>query len=68
LMLRESFGLVTEAEWIDSAVDRVLEQGYRTADIAEPGTEPVGCTKMVELIRAEMAESPLHAERYGWGV
>jgi len=68
LMLRESFGLLTEAEWIDSAVDRVLEQGYRTADIAKPGNEHVACSRMVELIRAEMTDSPLHAERYGWGV
>jgi 3-isopropylmalate dehydrogenase len=68
LMLRESFGLQPEAEWIESAVDRVLEQGYRTADIAEPGTEPVGCSKIVELIRAEMSDSLVHAERYGWGV
>ncbi|HXW17232.1 MAG TPA: 3-isopropylmalate dehydrogenase [Candidatus Acidoferrales bacterium] len=68
LMLRESFGLHSEAEWIESAVDRVLEQGYRTADIAEPGTEPVGCSKIVELIRAEMSDSLVHAERYGWGV
>jgi len=36
LMLRESFGLETEAQWIETAVERTLEQGYRTADIAEP--------------------------------
>ena len=35
LMLRESFGLETESQWIEAAIDRVLEQGYRTADIAE---------------------------------
>ena len=34
-MLRESFGLEIEAQWIEAAVDRVLERGYRTADIAE---------------------------------
>ena len=68
LMLRESFGLQPEAEWIESAVDRVLDQGYRTQDIAERGTSPVGCSKIVDLIRAEMSDSLVHAERYGWGV
>ncbi len=68
MMLRESFGLTAEADWIDSAVDRVLEQGYRTNEIAEPGSQIVGCTKMTECIRAEMADSAQHAERYGWGV
>ena len=37
LMLRESFGLEIEAQWIETAVDRVLDHGYRTMDIAEPG-------------------------------
>lgn len=36
LMLRESFGLQTEAQAIEAAVQRVLERGYRTVDIAEP--------------------------------
>ena len=68
MMLRESFNLTPEADWIEAAVDHVLEQGYRTNEIAEPGSQVVGCTKMTECIRAEMAESTQHAERYGWGV
>jgi 3-isopropylmalate dehydrogenase len=36
LMLRESFGLEVEAQTIETAVQRVLERGYRTVDIAEP--------------------------------
>ena len=68
LMLRESFGLETEAAWIESAVDRVLERGYRTADIAESGTEIVGGSALTELIRGEMNDSLTLAERYGWGV
>lgn len=35
LMLRESFGLEIEAQTIETAVQRVLERGYRTVDIAE---------------------------------
>jgi 3-isopropylmalate dehydrogenase len=68
MMLRESFGLAAEAEWIESAVDRVLEHGYRTADIADPKSGVIGCAKMVERIRREMNESLLQTEHYGWGV
>jgi 3-isopropylmalate dehydrogenase len=68
LMLRESFGLAAEADWMDAAVERVLDQGYRTTDLAQPGTHVVGCTRLVECIRAELSDSMHHAERYGWGV
>jgi 3-isopropylmalate dehydrogenase len=68
LMLRESFGLEMEAQSIEAAVDRVLERGYRTADIGEPGGRIVGCAEFTELVRAEMNEVLVHHERYGWGV
>ena len=44
LMLRFSFGLTHEAALIERAVEGVLEQGARTADIALPG-EPALTTK-----------------------
>ncbi len=68
LMLRESFGLPSEAEWIEASVDRVLEHGYRTPDIADATSQIIGCAKMAECISSEMADSMLHVERYGWGV
>ena len=68
LMLRESFGLEIEAQWIETAVDRVLERGYRTMDIAEPGGRILGCSEFTEQIRAEMSDVMVHHERYGWGV
>ena len=37
MMLLYSFGLTLESEAIVSAVDKVLERGYRTADIAHGG-------------------------------
>ena len=37
LMLRYSLGLSDAGAAIEQAVERVLEQGYRTQDIAEPG-------------------------------
>ncbi len=68
MMLRESFGLAAEAEWIETAIDQVLSSGYRTVDIAEPGSRVVGCSGLVELIRSEMHASLETLERYGWGV
>ncbi len=55
MMLRESFGLLREAEWIESAVDRLFENGVRTPDIVAPGTTRVGCAEFGERLRAEMA-------------
>jgi len=68
LMLRESFGLEIEAQWIETAVDRVLEHGYRTMDIAEHGGRTLRCSEFTEHIRAEMSDVLVHHERYGWGV
>ncbi len=50
MMLRYSFGLEQEAQAVEDAVSRVLEQGYRTADIATPGTIVVGTREMGHLI------------------
>lgn len=68
LLLRESFGLETEAQWIESAVDRVLDHGYRTMDIADSGSHVLRISEFTEQIRAELHESLVHSERYGWGV
>lgn len=51
MMLRYSFGLLKEAEAIENAVDDVLDQGLRTADIIGTGnSSPVTCTEMTEAI------------------
>jgi 3-isopropylmalate dehydrogenase len=68
LMLRESFGLELEAQWIETAVDRVLDRGYRTIDIAEAGSRTVRCSEFTEQIRSDMNDVLVHHERYGWGV
>ena len=57
MMLRESFGLVREAECIESAVDRLFANGIRTPDIVEPGTTRVGCNEFGERLLAEMASA-----------
>jgi 3-isopropylmalate dehydrogenase len=68
MMLRESFGLEIEAQWIETGIDRVLERGYRTADITEPGGKSVRSSELTEQIRSELHDVLIHHERYGWGV
>src|SRR5271154_4106116 len=68
LMLRESFGLDAESQWIENAVDQVLERGYRTADIAEAGNRIVAGSEFTAAIRNELHDALVHSERYGWGV
>jgi 3-isopropylmalate dehydrogenase len=50
LMLRYSFGLEAEAAAVESAIERVLADGYRTKDIMEEGSELVGTSRMGDLI------------------
>ena len=50
MMLRYSFDLDREAEAIEAAVQKVLTEGYRTADIMAEGCTLVGTAQMGELI------------------
>ncbi|MBR0140716.1 MAG: 3-isopropylmalate dehydrogenase [Ruminococcus sp.] len=50
MMMRYSFGRNDIAECIENAVDKVLEKGYRTADIAEKDGEYIKCSEMTERI------------------
>jgi len=50
MMLRFSFGLVVEAQTVETAVEEVLKQGYRTYDILDEGKIKVGTKEMGELI------------------
>ena len=50
MMMRYSFHLADEANAIEAAVDGVLADGWRTADIAEPGVTPIGTVEMGKLI------------------
>jgi 3-isopropylmalate dehydrogenase len=50
MMLEYSFDLKKEAEAIDSAVERILEEGYRTADIYTRGSKKVSTREMGDLI------------------
>ncbi len=50
MMLRYSLGLPREAEAMEAAVDRVLNAGWRTADLAGENGEILGCTAMTDQI------------------
>ena len=51
MMLRYSFHLSDEAQAVEQAVDAVLAEGYRTADIAKAGEKAIGTLEMGRLIR-----------------
>jgi len=50
MMLRYSFDLPEAAALVEQAVSSVLEEGYRTSDIMQPGMQQVGTGEMAELI------------------
>ena len=53
MMLRYAFDMMDEADCIEKAVDAVLNDGIRTADIVgSSGIEPIGCKEMTaEIIK-----------------
>ena len=50
MMLRFSFGMAEEADAIEQAVDQVLSEGYRTADIMSEGCKCLSCSEMGNAI------------------
>ena len=50
MMLRYSFDMDAEADAVEAAVKKVLEDGFRTVDIMSDGMTLVGCEKMGDLI------------------
>lgn len=56
MMFRYSFQLATEADCVENAVDAVLADGWRTADIAAPGEAAIGTVEMGRLIRDKIAQ------------
>lgn len=54
MMLRYTFDLQEEADAIEKAVEAVLQKNYRTGDIMSEGCELVGCSKMGDLLAAEI--------------
>ena len=54
LMLRYSLGLTEEASWVERAVDRALEAGSRTADVAAGASSHCSTAEMGSLVVASL--------------
>lgn len=50
MMLEHSFGFSQAAQWVDEAVLNTLNDGFRTYDIAEPGSNVIGTSQMGDEI------------------
>jgi len=57
MLLRYSFDLGAEADRLERAIAAVLEQGYRTADIAQPGDARVSTSGMGDAILEQLDRS-----------
>jgi 3-isopropylmalate dehydrogenase len=56
MMLRYSLGLPDQADRIEAAVQRVLSQGLRTADIYTEGTKKVSTVEMGDAVVAALSK------------
>lgn len=54
MMLKYSFQLQEESDAVEAAVEKVLNRGLRTADLAGPGGEVVSCQEMGAAVVAEL--------------
>lgn len=54
MMLRYSFGLSAEADTIESAVEKTLNAGHRTADIARTDEKVLSTSEMGAMIRSQL--------------
>ncbi len=54
MMLREHFGEAAFAATIEEAIEETLAEGWRTADIAEPGCRVVGTREMGQCVRRNL--------------
>ena len=54
MMLRYSFDMMEEADAIEAAVNRALDDGYRTADIYKDGFNRVTCSEMGTILAANI--------------
>jgi 3-isopropylmalate dehydrogenase len=55
MMLRHSFDRADLSDRVHRAVSRVLSEGYRTADIFQPGTRKVGTEEMGDAVVAALS-------------
>jgi 3-isopropylmalate dehydrogenase len=65
LLLRERFGVPAAADAIESALDAVLADGIRTADITEPGCTTVSGSRFTSELRARLQKTIALAKSQG---
>ncbi len=56
MMFRYTFGDAATADRIEAAVRKVLQQGLRTPDIAQPGEPVVGTARMGDAVVAALQQ------------
>jgi 3-isopropylmalate dehydrogenase len=54
MLLRLTYGLETEANAIETAIENVLQKGYRTPDLYESGMTKLGTSQMGDAVIAEL--------------
>ncbi len=54
MMMRYTFANIEAADRIENAVQKVLQQGLRTGDIYQPGTQKIGTAAMGDAVVAAM--------------
>ena len=64
MMLRETFGLRTEAQLVENSVRGVWRNGWRSADLAEPGCKIVGTRQFGELVAGEICNAAIEDEAF----
>jgi 3-isopropylmalate dehydrogenase len=57
MCLRYTFNLPQEADFLESAVERVVAAGTRTRDIAAPGAPTVSTSGMGDAVLKELERS-----------
>lgn len=62
LLLRHSLGLAAEAENVENSVRQVIEQGYRTRDLASETVESIGTDEMSKWVRQAIRGGVRHGE------
>ena len=50
MMLRYSFDMAKEADAVEEAVNKVLDDGFRTGDIMQDGCKKTSCSEMGDLV------------------
>ena len=54
MLLRYSFNMMEEADAIEAAVNKALDDGYRTPDIYKDGFKKVGCAEMGDVLASNI--------------